>query len=425
MKNTNSFGVHFVLRRNKAVDGKCPVYVRIIVNKSRVEMAMKKSLPEKDWNDGKGAAKSNTQQLKEFNSFLEEVRSKLVTHYQEFILHGENVSAEAVKSAYLGMDADALEILKECTQEKTLLWLVKEHNTVMQQVLKKGSMKNYFTTERYVKKFLKEKYPAGDIALKELTYSFLTAFEFYVRTTPLKANDPCTTNGTMKHRERIKKMATWATNNEWIPKNPFTAYSLKFKHADREILNEQDLEIIENYHFENPMRENVKDLFVFCCYTGLSYVDVMGLKPANIVSSLDGFQWIKTNRAKTDVAVDVPLLEQAVLIWEKFKNRKGELPRDTVFPYITNQEMNRSLKVIGEVCSITKILTFHLARHTFATTVTLCNGIPIESISKMLGHTKLTTTMLYAKVVKTKLSMYMALLQSKLNKSNKHLSIAI
>ena len=175
------------------------------------------------------------------------------------------------------------------------------------------------------------------------------------------------------------------------------------------------------------MLEKVRDLFVFCCYTGLAYIDVMNLKPSNIVFGTDDFNWIKTTRAKTDIPVDVPLLGKALDILEKFKNKKGELLRDTVFPQVTNQDMNRSLKVIGEVCGITKGLTFHLARHTFATTITLCNGVPIESISKMLGHTKLTTTMIYAKVVKTKISMDMALLQSKLekNKNKKHLSIAL
>lgn len=417
MKNSNTFGVHFYLRTNKEQDGKCPVYARIVVNSNRVELSIKTSLSKTDWNESKGIAKPKTPELERFNSYLEEVRFKMVNSYQGLNLNNESVTAEAVKMVYLGIDENP----KEKPIERTLLWLVKEHNEIMIKVLKPGSMKNYYTTERHIKKFLKENYKHPDINLNDLSYSFMTAFEHFVRTTPLKENDPCTTNGTMKHLERFKKMTNWATNNEWMAKNPFATYPLKFKHSDREVLDEQELALIENFHFENPMLQTIKDLFVFCCYTGLAYVDVMSLKPSNIVCGVDGFKWIKTSRAKTDISIDVPLLAPAIDIMGRFKNKKGEPPRDTLFPNITNQEMNRSLKVIGEVCGVSQILTFHLARHTFATTVTLCNGVPIESISKMLGHTKLTTTMIYAKVVKTKISMDMALLQSKLDRSKNKL----
>jgi site-specific recombinase XerD len=181
------------------------------------------------------------------------------------------------------------------------------------------------------------------------------------------------------------------------------------------MLNELELRTIEESLFENKMLATVRDLFVFSCYTGLSYIDLMGLQPKNIVSGLDGFQWIKTARVKTDVPVDVPLLEPAMAILEKYNSPKQK-NYSNVFPQISNQEINRSLKIIAEICNFSKPMSFHLARHTFATTVTLSNGVPIESISKMLGHTKLTTTMVYAKVVKQKLSMDMALLQSKFNK---------
>ncbi len=165
MKNTNTFGVHFILRRNKEKDGLCPVHARITVNKSRVEMSLKKFLSVKEWNNGKGCAKPTTTRLKEFNSFLEEVRSKLVTHYQELVLHNQDVYAEAVKNAYLDIDPKAEEAKKNAEPEKTLRWLIKEHNTIMQAVLKKGSLKNYYTTERYIHKFLDKTYKSGDTSL--------------------------------------------------------------------------------------------------------------------------------------------------------------------------------------------------------------------------------------------------------------------
>ena len=234
MKNSNTFGVNFILRMNKEQNGKCPVYARINVNSSRVELSIKTSLAINDWNAGKGTAKPKTPELKKFNSYLEEVRSKLVKSYQELNLGDAQVTAEAVKNAYLGIGPE----VKEKIVERTLLWLIKEHNEVMFRVLKKGSMKNYYTTERYIRKFLKEKCKVADINLNDLSYSFMTAFEHFVRTTPIKVNDPCTNNGTMKHLERFKKMTNWAEKNEWINKNPFVRYSLKFKHFEREVLND-------------------------------------------------------------------------------------------------------------------------------------------------------------------------------------------
>lgn len=162
------------------------------------------------------------------------------------------------------------------------------------------------------------------------------------------------------------------------------------------------------------MLDRVKDLFLFSCYTGLSYVDLMELRPSEILTGIDKIKWIKTTRAKTDTPVNVPLLTPAQLLLEKFGGEDAA-KRDTVFPYVSNQEVNRSLKIIAEICGIQKYLTFHLARHTFATTVTLMNGVPIETISKMLGHTKISTTMQYAKVTQTKIGMDMNLLQDRLD----------
>lgn len=410
MKNSNTFGVHFTLRGSRQQNGKLPLYARIVINKTRCELSLKHSLHKNDWNEIKGVAKSKNEELKQLNSYLEEVRGKLVRHYREVLMQGKEVTAETVKDAYAG----------KVEEEKTysLLWLVGHHNNLMKAVLKKGSMKNYYTTEKYLKGFLKKNYHKGDILLKELTYEFITAFEFFIRSHPVKKNDPCTNNGTMKHLERLKKIVAWALKNEWINKNPFISFQLKFKKHQRDFLTERELAVIEGHDLDNSMLQKVRDLFVFCCYTGLAYIDVTELKPENIITNINGERWIKTSRAKTDTSVNVPLLKPALLILEKYFEQKEALVRETVFPWISNQEVNRSLKIVAEVCSIKKHLTFHLARHTFATTVTLINGVPIETISKMLGHTKLSTTMIYAKVTQSKIGSDMQLLQHKLDVTN-------
>jgi len=222
----------------------------------------------------------------------------------------------------------------------------------------------------------------------------------------------------MKHLERVKKMVAWATTNEWIEKNPFTAYKLKLKRHEMEFLQKDELARVETRDLENPMLRRIRDLFVFSCYTGLAYSDLMDLQPCNILMGVDGLKWIKTSRKKTDIPVNVPLLKPALAIMEKFRAVEGAAKRDTVFPRVSNQEVNRGLKLIAEICEIKKYLTFHLARHTFATTVTLLNGVPIETISKLLGHTKLSTTMIYTHVVQSKVGLDMGLLQSRLDNRN-------
>jgi site-specific recombinase XerD len=167
----------------------------------------------------------------------------------------------------------------------------------------------------------------------------------------------------MKHLERLKKMISWAIKNEWMEKHPFLNYQLKIKRTERDFLNEIEMSAIETTDFANPMLQKVRDLFIFSCYTGLSYIDLVELKPQQILKGIDGVKWIKRSRAKTDVAINIPLLQPAVAIIEKFISEQGAIVRETVFPRISNQEMNRSLKVIAEICGISKYLTFHLARH--------------------------------------------------------------
>jgi site-specific recombinase XerD len=408
MKAKNTFGAHFVLRPNKNEDGKSSIYARMVINGTRTEISIKAYVLPGDWNSSRGAAKPRNEELKILNNYLEDVRGKLFTHYRDLKIDEAVLTAEAVKNSYLGIRAGE-------EPQQTLCWLVREHNIMMAKVLKHGSLKNYYTTERYIQKFLGSKYPSGDIFLSQLRYEFITGFEHYVRTHALKVNDPCTNNGTMKHLERLRKMVTWAVKNEWVDIDPFANFKLHFKRTERDFLTEQELGLIANVQLSVPILQKVHDLFLFSCYTGLSFIDLVQLKPHQVVTVINGIKWIATTRAKTSTAVNIPLLEPAVKIMEKFKDDQSAMINETVFPKISNQEMNRSLKIIAGLCGIKKGLTFHMARHTFATTVTLMNGVPIESISKMLGHTKLSTTMIYARVSQNKIGMDMMLLQEKMN----------
>ncbi len=408
MRSSNTFGVHFTLRRNRPVNGKFPLYCRITVNGSRCELALKYYLADSDWNTGKGAAKPSTEELKQLNNYLEEIRGKLFHHYQDFSVSGILVTAEAVKNAYLGIDPEGEK------EQMTLRKLVDLHNQQMEGIIKPGTMKNYRGTAIYVRKFLDRTYPARDIFLKDINYQFITAFEYFIRNNPIKKESPCTNNGAMKNLERLKKILLWAIKNEWMEKNPFSTFKLRYKPSSMEYLREEELARIQQKALSTPMLEKVRDFFVFSCYTGLAYIDLVALKPYNILTTADGLQWIRTTRKKTDIPVNVPLLPQALAILEKYRVEPGSTPQETVFPYVSNQEVNRSLKQIAGICEIPRNLTFHCARHTFATTVTLLNGVPLETISKMLGHSKITTTVIYSRVTQSKIGMDMELLKTRL-----------
>jgi integrase len=401
----NTFGVIFYLRKYKATnDGKTPIYARITVNGSRIDLSVKRSIEPGNWNANKGMAKGSREEIVRLNNYLEQYRSRIVESYQTLLLQKKLITAELVKNKFIGEDQ----------ADFTLCKLMDYHNTEQTQVLEPGTMKNYYTTQKYIKEFLKERFKTSDKYLSELTYKFITDFEYYLRNRkPEKGQKALQTNGVMKHIERFCKMVNLAVRLEWIERNPFHAYQLKFEKVERDYLTKEELVRIEEKQFHIVRLQVVKDLFVFSCYTGLAYIDVFNLTPANLIEK-SGKLWIMTNRQKTNEPVRVPLLPKALAIVEKYKGHPQALAEGKVLPTLSNQKLNSYLKEIADMCDITKPLTFHIARHTFATTVTLTNGVPIETVSKLLGHSKLSTTQIYAKVVESKISDDMALLSQRL-----------
>jgi len=202
----------------------------------------------------------------------------------------------------------------------------------------------------------------------------------------------------MKHLERLMKMTNLAVKLEWLDEDPFHQFKLNFQKHNRSYLSERELEIVEETTFKGLGYEKVRNVFLFSCYTGLSYIDVKELLYEQLVLGINGNHLLYTRRAKTDEVVKIPLLPKAKAIIEKYVDEMKQHPKGKLLPVFSNQKMNSYLKVITKACGIHKNITFHAARHTFATTVTLSNGVPIETVSKMLGHAKLTTTQIYARV---------------------------
>ncbi len=284
----------------------------------------------------------------------------------------------------------------------------------MNHKLHKDTMRHYKTSQKYIMLLIKKRYRNSDIYLKDISYTFLIEFENLLRS----FNDRTIANNTiMKHIQRLRKMMTMAFHMEWIERDPFAKHKTILQKVERGFLTEAELIRIEELPYSIDRIQTVKDLFIFSCYTGIAYGDIMQLSKNNIVYGLDGYQWIITKRQKTGNLVKIPLLPKALSLIEHYKEHPKTIIEGTLLPKMSNQKINSYLKEIADLCSIEKKITFHMARHTFATTVTLSNGVPIETVSKILGHTKITTTQIYAKVIERKVSEDMFILREKLGKN--------
>jgi site-specific recombinase XerD len=257
-----------------------------------------------------------------------------------------------------------------------------------------------------MEEFMQYQYKVSDIALKEINHMFITDFETYLRT-----NSQCNENTTAKFMQTFRMIVIIAKNNGWIFADPFINYKIRLKRVDRGYLTEQEIQKILKKKFPTKRLEQVRDVFIFSCFTGLAYIDVKQLRANDICTSFDGKQWIMTHRQKTDTPVNVPLLKIPLAILKKYE---GQFPNGELLPVLSNQKLNSYLKEIGDLCGIDKNITFHLARHTFATTTTLSKGVPIETVSKMLGHTNIETTQIYARITNDKIRKDMSSLESKL-----------
>ena len=405
MRTNNTFGVQFITRTNKAKNGLHPVYARISVDCRRVEVSLKQYVDPNNWNKAKGLVKGRGLEVRALNTFLEQVRGRLTECYQELQLKKKLVTADAIKNLFCGVEE----------KEHSLMGLFDYHNEEMKNILEWGTLKNYFTTKTYFQLYLKEVLHTSDIYLSHLNYKFLVGYQKFMKErTPLLPKKPCGQNTVMKHIERLRKVVNLAIKNEWLDRDPFMKFQPSFIRNDRQFLTASELADIEASDYSIVRLQHAKDMFVFSCYTGLAYIDAFNLTPQNLSIGIDGDYWISTCRKKTDQPVRIPLLPKAMEIIEKYKTHPYVIAKGKLLPVYSNQKLNAYLKEIADLCGIDKPLTFHIARHTFATTVTLTNGVPIETVSKLLGHTSIKTTQIYAKVIEQKIKEDMQNLRNKL-----------
>lgn len=401
MKTT--FCLLFYLKKPKNYEnGPVPVYLRITVDGKRAETTSGRECLPANWNSSTGRFRGTKEEIRSCNAYLDNLQTQVYEVHRALTESGAVITAERIKDRLLGKSEKA----------KMLIAIFKDHNKKIAALVGNeyaaGTLTRYETSLRHTQNFMKWRYQLSDIDIKDIDHDFITNYEFYLR-----SEKKCANNSAVKYIKNFKKIIRICLASGWLDKDPFISYKAKVKQVNRIFLNADELRQIAEKAFNTDRLNQVRDIFLFSCFTGLAYADVQKLKRGEIVKGVDGEMWIITKRLKTDTPTRVPLLPSALSILDKYADNPGCVINNKALPVSTNQKMNAYLKEIAAVCGINKELTYHTARHTFATTVTLSNGVPIESVSKMLGHTNIKTTQHYAKILDMKVSKDMALLKAK------------
>lgn len=397
-----SLGILFFLKKPKKVKSKeCYVYLRITVDGKARELSTKRKWTPERWSTEAGRAMGGKQDAKSLNLYLDTLYEKVLTIKRGFIEDGKEISAESLKNALQGNDEN----------HQTIVAIFRRHNEQMRALVgidyAPGTLTRYETSLSHTQSFIHWKYQKNDLSIQKLDHEFISDYAFWLKTVR-----GCGRNTTVKYLGNFKKIVLICVKNGWLPRDPFINFKMSKKEVTRTFLTMDEIETIFKKEFASERVRLVRDIFLFSCFTGLAYIDVKQLRKHEILKGVDGRKWIISARQKTASPTKIPLLPLALELIEKYKEHPKCKHQGTVFPVLSNQKMNSYLKEIADVCGIHKELTYHIARHTFATTVTLSNGVPIETVSKLLGHSSIKQTQHYAKIVDTKVSNDMAKIMS-------------
>jgi site-specific recombinase XerD len=396
----------YTKRAKAAANGLVPIYTRITINGKRFEQSTNRFVEISKWSTEGNKMKGTSEEARLINNHLDLLKNQIRDAEMELIHKKTPVTIETIKSKLLGIDERA----------RMLVPIFQDHNNKIKELIGKeyapGTLERYTTSLKHTIEFMQWKYNVSDIDITKIDHAFVTEYEFWLRSVR-----NCANNTAVKYLKNFNKIIKLCLANDWLDKNPFANYKSKVKEVERVYLTEEEIQSIIEKDFKTERLSLVRDIFLFSCFTGLAYIDVKNLTKSHISYGIDGEKWIFTHRQKTESASKIPILPVTQMIIDKYENHPQCNNEDKLLPILSNQKMNAYLKEIASVCEIGKELTFHIARHTFATTVTLTNGVPIESVSKMLGHKNLRTTQHYAKVLDRKVSEDMKMLKDKFSQN--------
>jgi len=399
MKSKN-LSIRFVIQKNRInKKGECPIYCRLTYNSKRKEFSSGSFVTPKYWDSKRQNAKlfDGSEYL---NVNLALLKKKLEDSYLKLRVNNANFSLSDVLREFKG---------ETISTEKGVLEVFLLHNKRIEKLvgrdIKQVTYSKYLETGLHLKDFIKWKFKVKDIEFQDLKFTFLDEFDYYLKTE--KNFQQSTIN---KAIQRFRKVVRYAIAEDYLDKDPFLLHKPQVIKKEVVFLTREELNNLEEYSFKNNRLEMHRDLFVFCCYSGLGYKEMANLKQEAIIDGFDGMPWLEVKREKTTRKYRVPILPKAMVIIEKYKMPE----RDNVFPITQNPTFNRFLKEIALIVGISKRLTHHIARKTFATTVLLYNDVPMEIVSKLLGHSKMQTTQEhYGQIIEGKVSEEMKKLSNK------------
>lgn len=379
----------FYIRRDKTnKKGEAPVFMRLTINGERADASIKRFIEPHAWNSAKGKANEKSRGGKDLNLYLDAISANILRIQRDLELDKKEVSAQIILNRYLG---------KEQSDRHTLMEVFRAHNEKCRALsgisLAPGTVIRYETSLRLTEAFLRTTYKKEDCYLDEITHQFVEDYDFYLRTVRR-----CCHNTTTKYLLNFKKIIRIALAKGWMKKDPFAQVHFHFEPVEREFLEKQELKVLLNKEITITRLSQVRDIFCFCCLTGLAFMDVQQLKPEHLVADIHGKIWIRKARQKTKNMCNIPLLDEAQKIIDRYRDHPYCQTHGVLLPVCSNQKMNSYLKELADICGIRKNLSTHCARHTFAT-LTLASGATIDNVAKMLGHANVNMTRRYAKVL--------------------------
>lgn len=407
---SKTFKILFYLKKPKGyTDGNLPIYLRLTIDGERVEMFTQRNCDPSKWNSDAGRATGNKEEARQLNDYLNLLQANIYEAQKALLSTGFPVTASGIRNKIQGKEE----------REKTLLEVYKYHNKQVEELVGKefapGTLKKFKTAYASLEDFIQWKFHARDLPIKVLNFQFITDYEFH-----LKSIRGVQHNSAMGMIKKLKKIVRQCVANDWLNKDPFMSYRVKVRETAPVCLTEIELNAIEVKQFASDRLSQVRDIFIFSCYTGLAYSEVNMLNNSHINIGIDGGRWIFIQRQKTRKTgklSKIPLLDVPEILLEKYSTHPICQKKGCLLPMLSNQKMNDYLKEIGDVCGVKKELTFHTARHTFATTM-LNNGVSMEAVSDMLGHASIRQTQHYARVKEKMISEEMKKLRTKLTVSS-------
>lgn len=384
-----TFSLLYVIRKHRLLkNGEASIYLRITVNGEVADITTKHSVRPEMWDQRRECSLGKLHRDKELNHYLETIKTRLYQIHREFEIDGKRITAKALRDSFYGKDEDS----------KTLGDVYREHNKKCRALIgidySRSTVEKFDTSLSHLIEYIQYQYGKDDILLSELNGQFVTDFDFYLKTVR-----KCQNNSSIKHLKNLKKVVRIALANDWIKKDPF--FGIQFKHEEThvEFLTQEELERIMNKEFELPRLELVRDIFVFCSFTALAFIDVKNLTPDHLMKDNNGALWIRKPRQKTGNMSNIPVLSVTKKLIDKYKDHPECIKKGVLLPVLSNQKLNSYLKEIADLCGIKKKLTTHVARHTAATIVFLANNVSMENVAKILGHSSTKMTQHYAKVL--------------------------